>query len=75
MLLLGIWRLFDERPRLYAASLLVGIARALLWSTHLLFRVGILDIAGIKYAIFVSGKVRNLGWRLVKRKRNSDRAL
>ena len=74
-MLLGLWGLLAERPRLYAASLLVSFARALLWSTHYLFRAGILDVSGVKYAIFASEKLRHLGWRLVRWKRRSGRPL
>jgi hypothetical protein len=66
---LATWELLADRSRLYAASLLVSFARALLWVTHYLFRSGILNIGGVKYAILASEKLRHLGWRLVRWKR------
>lgn len=58
-------RLF-ERSRLYIASLLVSIAKTMLLLAHRLFRVGILDVGGIKNVVLVSEKLRRLGWWLVR---------
>jgi hypothetical protein len=67
--ILGPGELIAERSRLYAASALVSLARSILWIAHYLFRVGLLDIAGVKYAIRTSEKLRRLGWRLARWKR------
>jgi hypothetical protein len=66
---LGTWELIAERSRLYAASFLVSLARSILWLAHYLFRSGLLDITGVKYAIRTSEKLRRLGWRLARWKR------
>jgi hypothetical protein len=58
--------LIAERSRLYAASCLVGLARSMLWLAHRLFRIGLLDIGGVKYAIRTSEKLRRVGWRLAR---------
>jgi hypothetical protein len=63
------WKPVAERSRLYAASLLISLARSILWLTHKLFRAGLLDITEIKYAIRVSETLRRLGWRLVRWRR------
>jgi hypothetical protein len=58
-----------ERLRFYCASVLVQLAKSILWLVHRLFLIGILDIAGVKYGVRASEAIRRVSWRLVRWKR------
>jgi hypothetical protein len=60
-----------DRARRYSASAVIRVASAMLILFHLLYRAGILDLAGVKHAIQWSDRVWQFGWGLVKRKRRS----
>jgi hypothetical protein len=65
------WEPLRGRARRYAASAAIGVAACMLRLSHQLYRAGILDLVGVKYAIRWSHKIWQFGWGLVKRKRRS----
>jgi hypothetical protein len=60
------WVRFSERPRLYAASLAVQSAGSVLRLALRLWRVGLLDVGDLKYAVSLSEKLHHLSWRLIR---------
>jgi len=63
------WKPLGNRAGRYAASTAIRIATAMLWRSHQLYRAGILDLAGARYAIHWSNEVWTFGWRLIKPQR------
>lgn len=53
-----------ERPRLYAASLVLMLAEALLKLALPLFQSGVLDRHGVRLLMRVSEWLRRLSWKL-----------
>ena len=60
---------FTERSRFYLASYLVGLARFTLWTAQHLFRIGLLDVSGVRLFVRISERLRRLGWRLIRGRR------
>lgn len=60
------WTSGSERARLYFASIIVWMAFAILRVGQALFHHGFLDIGGVKSLVGLSGRLRRVGWRLVR---------
>lgn len=63
------WELLRSRAQRRVASAVIRVAMVMLRLSHQLYRAGVLDLAGARYAIRWSNGVWRFGWGLVKRKR------
>ena len=55
-----------ERLRLHCASLMIQTARSMLSFTYLLFKMRVLNTAGVEYGVRASEAIRRLSLRLVR---------